>query len=179
MDRLRNALPIPPDQTCKPATSTDIITGDTVTFTPTTATFNNKNVGTNKAVSITGVQLGGTDGNNYALTSNTGSATANITAKSLTAAFTTTTKEYDGTTAATVVGNSTQIAGTDVVTIASTSASFNKPGCCRKPLPADSATVSSSNSSFRMNSTCATSGCWPAAPPCAPSPPCAGWSPHG
>ncbi|MGI9151964.1 MAG: beta strand repeat-containing protein, partial [Limnohabitans sp.] len=106
-------------------TSTDIISGDTVTFTPTTATFNNKNVGTNKAVSITGVQLGGTDGNNYAITSTTGSATANITAKSLTAAFTTTTKEYDGTTAATVVGNSTQIAGTDVVTIASTSASFS------------------------------------------------------
>ena len=51
--------------------------------------------------------------------------TANITAKSLTASFTTNTKQYDGTVAATVVGSSSQIAGSDVVTVANTSASFS------------------------------------------------------
>jgi len=35
---------------------------------------------------------------------------------------------------------------------------------CRKPRPAASAMASSSNSSFRTNSTSATSGCWPGAP---------------
>ncbi len=54
------------------------VEGDVLTITPT-ASFENKNVDTDKPVSITNVVLGGTDVNNYTLASTTGSTTANIT----------------------------------------------------------------------------------------------------
>ena len=47
------------------------------------ATFNDKNVGTGKAVSVTGISLSGTDALNYSLAA-TASTSANITAKTIT-----------------------------------------------------------------------------------------------
>ncbi|TRZ69096.1 MAG: hypothetical protein D4R98_00670, partial [Comamonadaceae bacterium] len=60
--------------------STDIITGDTVTFANTSATFDTKNVGTGKTVSVAGISLTGTDAGNYSLQSNTATALADILA---------------------------------------------------------------------------------------------------
>lgn len=60
--------------------STDIITGDTVTFTNTSATFANADVGTGKTVSVAGISLAGTDAANYSLQSTTATALADILA---------------------------------------------------------------------------------------------------
>jgi hypothetical protein len=60
--------------------STDIITGDTVTFANTSATFANKNVGTGKPVTVAGISLTGTDAGNYNLQSTTATASADILA---------------------------------------------------------------------------------------------------
>jgi filamentous hemagglutinin family protein len=104
--------------------SSDIIAGDTVSFA-NTATFADKNVGIGKVVSISGVQLTGADAANYALSNTTASANASISAKALTASFNASNKVYDGLTTATVTGTSSGIEGTDVVTFANTSATFN------------------------------------------------------
>jgi fibronectin-binding autotransporter adhesin len=78
------------------STSADIIGGDTVGFSQT-ASFANKNVGTGKTVSVTGIALTGTDANNYSLQNTTATTSATITAKNLTATFTGANKVYDGT----------------------------------------------------------------------------------
>jgi len=57
--------------------SDDRIAGDAVTINQTAA-FADKNVGSGKAVSISGVSLGGADQGNYTLASTTGSTTADI-----------------------------------------------------------------------------------------------------
>ena len=105
--------------------SSDIIAGDTVAFTQTSATFANKNVGNGKTVSVAGMQLTGTDGGNYALANTSATTTANITAKALTASFTASNKEYDSNTTATVTGSSAQIVSLDAVTVANTGATFS------------------------------------------------------
>ena len=105
--------------------STDVMTGDTVTFTATSANFNNKNVGTAKTVFITGISLGGADGGNYALQSNTASTHANITTKNLTASFTASNKTFDGTTLASVTGTSSDLVAGDSVTFTNATANFD------------------------------------------------------
>jgi gliding motility-associated-like protein len=57
---------------------------DVLTINKTGSTFNNKNVGVGKTVTINGINLIGTDAGNYTLTSSTASGTASITAKLLT-----------------------------------------------------------------------------------------------
>lgn len=96
------------------ATISDIVSGDNVTIdvTGATGTFDNKNVGTGKTVTIIDITLGGNDAGNYTLATVT--ATGNITAKELTADVSgvSVTKEYDGTTAAgTVSGAATAETG--------------------------------------------------------------------
>ncbi len=62
-----------------------VIDGDSVSFSSSAATFDNKNVGTGKTVTITGITLTGTDSINYQLsTNNSATALADITAKDLT-----------------------------------------------------------------------------------------------
>ena len=60
-------------------------------------TYADKNVGTNKAVTVTGFTLSGTDAGNYTVT-DASSATATITAKTVTLSAS---KTYDGTTSLT------------------------------------------------------------------------------
>ncbi|WP_258001196.1 YDG domain-containing protein [Janthinobacterium sp. ROICE36] len=63
-----------------------------------TGTFDNKNAGTGKTVSISGLFLGGADAGNYILAGTTGSTLADITAKALTiTGVTTSNRMYDGT----------------------------------------------------------------------------------
>jgi gliding motility-associated-like protein len=100
------------------------VTGDVITVNKTGATFNNKNIGVDKAVTITGVTLTGTDAGNYTITSSTATGTASITVKSLTITATATDKEYDGNTTATATLTDNRISG-DVLTVNKTGATFN------------------------------------------------------
>ena len=63
------------------------IAGDAVSLTGGTATFADRNVGTDKTVTLTGATLSGADATNYNLTS-VSTALANITSKELTGSFT-------------------------------------------------------------------------------------------
>src|SRR5207244_4079605 len=96
-----------------------VVAGDTVTVDASgaTGTFNNKNIGTGKTVTIAGVTISGADAGNYTLTGGSSTTTADITAKALTASVTASNKTYDGTNAATISGCSlTGVIGAEVVT---------------------------------------------------------------
>src|SRR6185436_14445859 len=77
------------------------IAGDVLTTSYTSAAFADKNVGTGKTVSVSGISISGPDAGNYTFNT-TASTTANITARALTITATGVNKTYDGTTAATV-----------------------------------------------------------------------------
>ncbi|NGF57534.1 T9SS type B sorting domain-containing protein [Parapedobacter sp. SGR-10] len=99
------------------------VSGDILTVTHAAATFNDKNVGTGKPVSVTGIGISGTDAGNYTFNT-TASATANITARALTVTATASDKVYDGTTAATVTLGDNRVSG-DQLTITHAPATFN------------------------------------------------------
>src|SRR5262249_18671209 len=82
----------------------------------------NKNVGTGKSVSVSGLSLSGADASNYTAPT-TASTTANITARALTVSATGLNKVYDGTTNATVTLSDNRISG-DSLTNTYTKASF-------------------------------------------------------
>ncbi|MBA4342329.1 MAG: hypothetical protein C0423_09275 [Methylibium sp.] len=76
-----------------------LISGDAVAVTGSgTATFSDKNVGSAKAVNVSGLSLSGADAGNYQLST---SATASITPRQLSASVEVASKVYDGTTRAT------------------------------------------------------------------------------
>lgn len=79
-----------------------LITNDLVTVTSVTGAFTDKHAGSSKTASLTSA-YGGNDKNNYTITDQA-SATATITAKTLTPTITNTsvTKEYDSTTATSI-----------------------------------------------------------------------------
>jgi filamentous hemagglutinin family protein len=92
------------------------IAGDDVILNGVTGLFDTKNVGTGKTVSISGGSLEGGDKDNYSLIG-TGTTTADITARQITAAgLTAADKVYDGTRNATISGGSLSqaIAGDDL-----------------------------------------------------------------
>ncbi|MGQ0708448.1 MAG: two-partner secretion domain-containing protein [Rhodoferax sp.] len=60
------------------ASSADIVGADVVSFSQS-ASFADKNVGTGKVVTVSGIALGGADAANYSLQSSSASTTANIT----------------------------------------------------------------------------------------------------
>ena len=90
----------------------------------TSASFNNKNVGTGKLVSVSGISISGTDAGNYNLLNTTASITANITARDLTVTATGINKQYDGNADATVTLSDDRVSG-DVFTDSYTTASFD------------------------------------------------------
>lgn len=105
------------------AAFTGMISGDLLSVATASGAFGNKNVGTGKAVSITGISLDGLDARNYTLTSTIASTTANITAKALTVSATGSSKVYDGTTTAAVALSDNRLNG-DVLTLSDTAANF-------------------------------------------------------
>ena len=104
--------------------STNKLTGDDVTANYTSASFANKNVGTDKAVSVNGITLSGADAGNYNLTNTTASTTANITVRTLTVTAAAQNKIYDGNTNATVSLSDNRVSG-DVLSISYASATFD------------------------------------------------------
>ncbi|KAA3436099.1 YDG domain-containing protein [Rufibacter hautae] len=101
---------------------TGILSPDDVSYVGGTATFNDKNVGTGKTVTATGLSLTGGDAVNY-IVNTTATATASITARALTVTATAQSKEYDGNTSATVALASNKLSG-DQLTLSSASAVF-------------------------------------------------------
>ena len=101
--------------------SDDRVAGD-VFSAGYSATFNTKNVGTDKPVSVFGIAISGSDAGNYIANTAT-STTADITQRDLTVAAGGVHKVYDGTTSATVTLTTDKYLG-DTVNAAYTGASF-------------------------------------------------------
>lgn len=100
--------------------------GDSLTLGYASASFADKNVGTAKPVSVTGITVTGIDAANYSH-STTAAATADITKRPLTVTATGANKVYDGTTAATVTLGDNRVTD-DALTVGHGSALFASPG---------------------------------------------------
>ena len=106
---------------------TGVVQNDTVMVSNSGATFDTKNAGTGKTVTLNGVQLSGTDAGNYSI-ANTATDTASITQKTITlTGFDAANKVYDGNTTAQIV-NSGSLAGVvekDTVMVSNSGATFD------------------------------------------------------
>ena len=90
-----------------------------VTLAGGTATFDTKDVGTDKTVTGTELRAGRRRQGNYSLQSSTLTTEASVTAKALTGHFTAADKVYDGNRDATITGRTlTGVVGTEDVTLA-------------------------------------------------------------
>ncbi|MDR3455824.1 MAG: YDG domain-containing protein [Verrucomicrobiae bacterium] len=102
------------------------IAGDLLTNSYVSAAFTNKNIGTGKLVSVSGVAISGADAVNYILTSTNAAATANITVAALTVSgIAASNKVYDAkTTAGLNLGAAALVGamGGDVVSLVKTNA---------------------------------------------------------
>jgi hypothetical protein len=106
-----------------------MVAGDVLTVASATGAFVNKNAGTGKTVSISGVTLGGIDALNYTLGSSLGATTANITPATISAVtgIVAANKVYDGNVTATLNTSGAVMAGKvagDVLTVASATGAF-------------------------------------------------------
>jgi trimeric autotransporter adhesin len=101
-----------------------VLAGDNVTFSDASAVFDNKNVGTGKTVTISGITAGGANGEDYAVNS-VATTAANITPLAITVSASGTNKVYDGTVLDAVSFASSGILAGDSVTFSDTSAVFN------------------------------------------------------
>ncbi|MDI6751222.1 MAG: YDG domain-containing protein [Rhodocyclaceae bacterium] len=110
-----------------PGTLSGVIVTDDVSLAGTaSASFADKNAGTGKTVTVSGLSLTGTDAGNYILGSGATTTTASILPKALTASYTAYSKTYDGTTAAMVTATSNDIITGDAVTITASGAFADK-----------------------------------------------------
>ncbi|MBD0255972.1 MAG: T9SS type A sorting domain-containing protein, partial [Cytophagales bacterium] len=98
------------------------VSGDVLTVNFTSAAFANKNVGTGKTVTVSGISLSGTDAGNYTVNA-TATATANITVRPLTVTATAQHKVYDGNATAQVSLTDNRVSG-DALTVTFASATF-------------------------------------------------------
>ena len=94
-------------------------------------TFDDKNIGSAKAVTLSGNTLSGTDATNYNLIQHA-DLSADITQKDLTATYTASNKVYDATTTVVVAEATTDIISGDTVTITETSVFSDKNASANK-----------------------------------------------
>jgi filamentous hemagglutinin family protein len=104
--------------------SKDVIKGDSVSFTNAAASLDNKNVGTNKRVTVSGINAQGTDAGNYSLSNTTAVSKATVTPLSITVVSTGVDKVFDGNTNATVTLQSFGVIVGDSLSFTSTAANF-------------------------------------------------------
>ena len=104
-----------------------LLTGDQVAMAGLQGNFRDKNVGTGKVVDyqVTTGHLTGADAGNYVLSTNSGSTTADIAARTLNVSFNGINKTYDGTTGAQVNFGDDRIEG-DAVSVSGSSAFGNR-----------------------------------------------------
>lgn len=121
-----------------------------------TGTFDDKNAGTGKTVAATYTLANGTGlAANYTLAGE--NLSADITAKSLTAAYTGTNKVYDGSTTATVTGSSSDIIGGDTVTFSQNAAFADKNAGTGKTINISGISVSGTDAAnYSLTGTTAT-----------------------
>ena len=100
-----------------------VLAGDNLSYTSTTGSFGDKNVGAGKTVTVSGV-VGGTDAGNYIVTSNT-TTTADITPATIVVGAAATDKMYDGNANASTSLLPTGIIAGDTVTFSSGSSLFS------------------------------------------------------
>jgi hypothetical protein len=111
------------------AVFTGMITGDSLSLAAAAGAFIDKNAGTNKTVTVSGLILGGTDARNYTLSSTNSTTNADIAKAAITTitGIMATNKTYDGTTIATLNTSGAvfngMIAG-DSLSIASSTGAF-------------------------------------------------------
>jgi len=105
------------------ALSDNKFSGDTVTDNSTAASFANKNIGTNKTVSVSGISISGASAANYTLSSTTVSTTANISSRALTVSATGVNRVFNDTTNATVTLSDNRVFG-DIFSDSYTNANF-------------------------------------------------------
>ncbi|MBI1761329.1 MAG: hypothetical protein HYR56_07835 [Acidobacteria bacterium] len=136
--------------------SDDHVSGDNITTSYTSATFNNKSVGTAKPVSVTGIAIGGTDVGNYTFNT-TAATTADITARALTVSATGINKIYDGNISATVNLSDDHVSG-DNLTTSYASATFNNKNVgTAKPVSVTGITLGGTDAgNYTFNTTAAT-----------------------
>src|SRR5439155_12504659 len=115
-----------------------------------------KNVGSAKTVSVTGISISGPDAANYTFNT-TAATTADITARALTVSAAAVNKVYDGTTDATVTLSDDRAAG-DLLTDVSTAASFaDKNVGTAKPVSVSGISISGPDAAnYTVNTTAAT-----------------------
>jgi large repetitive protein len=101
------------------------VSSDDVSLTGGTATFDNKNVGTGKTVTATGLSLSGADAGNYNLTG-VSDASASITKFAVAVTAVTDSKIYDGTTTSSASPTVGTLVSGDVVNVAPTQVFDNK-----------------------------------------------------
>jgi len=131
------------------ATLDGVVGADVVDLTIGTATFDTKDTGTAKVVTVTGSAISGSASSNYALTEVTG-LNANITAKTITiASAVAQNKVYDATTAATITGAKLDgVIGSEVVDLTLGAATFDtKDTGTAKVVTVTGSTISGSASS--------------------------------
>ena len=87
------------------------IAGDLLSLTAASSSFVDKNAGSGKAVTVSGITLGGADAGNYVLASNSAATTADITRFLLTVGASGQDKTYDGNTAANVTFSDNRVNG--------------------------------------------------------------------
>jgi hypothetical protein len=119
------------------ATVNEKIGNENVTVRSGTASFADNKAGTEKSVTFSDFSLIGTDANNYELTAQPASVTANITAKPVTiTGITVANKEYDGNATATVTGIATVngTIGSDDVAVICTASFADRNAGIGKPV---------------------------------------------
>ena len=110
---------------CTYSAITGKVGNETVSITGGTCTFDNKNVGTSKTVTCSGISLNGANASNYQLSTNSATKTANITAKEVTVTADDKSMNYGGTaptytyTVTGAIGSETAVSGTATYTIKS------------------------------------------------------------
>src|SRR5207244_354605 len=127
---------------------------DVVTTSYTSAAFADKNVGTAKAVSVSGIAIsGGAASGNYSLANTTASATAAITPRSLTVSAAGVNKVYDGNTTATVTLSHNGVGADDLI-FGYTALFNNKNVGTAKPVSVSGISISGSDANnYALSST--------------------------
>src|SRR5439155_7677883 len=138
-------------------TLSGVFGSDDVSLGGGTATFADKNIGTAKTVTATGLNLSGAGAGNYTVNS-TATTTADITARNLTLSATGADKIYDGTTAATVALSDNRLSG-DIFTSSYGSALFaDKEVGTAKPITVTGIAITGTDSAnYSFNTTAITS----------------------
>jgi hypothetical protein len=124
-----------------------------VALTSLTATYDTKNVGTNKAVSVATASLTGSTASNYTITT-TGAptTTADITQRPITLGFTLSNRIYDGTINASVSFTDTRISG-DLLTVSGTPTFADKNVGANKTVTASNMSISGTDAAnYSVNS---------------------------